>query len=62
VERGSSLSNNIADAIMKLYRDPALRREMSENGKKRAEQFSADAFYRNMVSAVEEICNKEQGK
>lgn len=49
------LPDNLASAIIELANNPELREELGKNGRKRAELFSEEKYYKNFVSLIEQI-------
>lgn len=49
IPKDDNLSQNIANAVIELYRDPPRRKAMANAGRERAQQFSKEIYYRNFV-------------
>ena len=56
------LPDNLASAIIELANNPKLREELGKNGRKRAELFSEEKYYKNFVSLIEQIQNGNSAK
>lgn len=53
VNRGESMPNDLAQAIITLFNNPSLRVKMGEAGRQRASMFSESAYYRRYVKLLE---------
>lgn len=55
VEKEGDLPGALADAVLRLYNDPALCRAMGEAGKARAQQFGTAQYYQNFVDILKTL-------
>lgn len=52
IEKNENIVENIKDAVEEMYCNPELRKQMSENGKKRAKCFTKKRFYDEVLGCV----------
>lgn len=55
VDREGDLPGAIADAVLRLYRDPALCRAMGEKGRAHARQFGTAQYYQNFLDILDTL-------
>jgi glycosyltransferase involved in cell wall biosynthesis len=50
----------LADRLLRLYRDPALRRDMGESARKFVQQFTWDAYHREVIASYDALIQPPQ--